>query len=134
MSFDSYRIQRHVKLLVPAAFAVVSIHSNFKESWRQAGAKPVVKTIAESLSHMMKNMLYRPHLVWEKGRKKKNKVKRCQGKIIFIYWIANNFQATNAEYHYSNSWMLLRSFLLRISNKYGSVTALKKWPNQKFKP
>jgi hypothetical protein len=29
---------RHVKLLVPAAFAVVSIHS-FKEGWRQAGGR-----------------------------------------------------------------------------------------------
>jgi hypothetical protein len=45
---------RHVKLLVPPAFAVVSIHSSFKE---------VVKIIAESLSQDDENMLYRPHLV-----------------------------------------------------------------------
>jgi hypothetical protein len=30
---------RHVKLLVPAAFAVVSSHSSFKEGWRQAGGQ-----------------------------------------------------------------------------------------------
>jgi hypothetical protein len=33
--------------------------------------RPVVKIIAGSLSqHVEKNMLYRPDLVWEKGRKK----------------------------------------------------------------
>jgi hypothetical protein len=36
-----------------------------------------------NLNHnMMKNMLYRPHLVWDKGRKKKNiyieKVYACE--------------------------------------------------------
>jgi hypothetical protein len=52
---------RHVKLLVPPAFAVVSIHCSFKEGLRQA--RPVVKINAESLSQHDENMLYRPHLV-----------------------------------------------------------------------
>jgi hypothetical protein len=40
------RFEMHVKLLVPAAFDVVSTHCSFKE----AGRLPVVKIIAESLS------------------------------------------------------------------------------------
>jgi hypothetical protein len=36
-----------------------------------SGRRPVVKIIAESSSQHDGNMLYRPHLVWEKGRKKK---------------------------------------------------------------
>jgi hypothetical protein len=36
-----------------------------------SGRRPVVKTIAESLSQHNENMLYRPHLVWEEGKKKK---------------------------------------------------------------
>jgi hypothetical protein len=50
--------RRHVKLLVPAVFAVISIHSSFKEGWRQAGGRPVVKINAESLSQHDKNILY----------------------------------------------------------------------------
>jgi hypothetical protein len=44
--------------LVPAAFAIASAHSSFKE-----GRRPIVKIIAESLSQHDKNMLYRPYLV-----------------------------------------------------------------------
>jgi hypothetical protein len=33
--------------------------------------QPVVKIIAVFYHNMMKNMLYQPYLVWEKGRKKK---------------------------------------------------------------
>jgi hypothetical protein len=46
---------RRVKLLVPAAFAVVSIHV--------VDVRQVVKLNAESLSQHDENMLYRPHLV-----------------------------------------------------------------------
>jgi hypothetical protein len=52
---------RHVKPLVPVAFAVIS-PLQFQRGWT-SGRRPVVKIIAESLSHIMKNMLYRPHLV-----------------------------------------------------------------------
>jgi hypothetical protein len=54
---------RHVKLLVPAAFAVVSIHSSFKDGCCQLGRRPIVKIVAESLSQHDDNMLYRPHLL-----------------------------------------------------------------------
>jgi hypothetical protein len=40
---------RHVKLLAPAAYAVVSTHSSFKEALT-SGKRPVVQIIAESLS------------------------------------------------------------------------------------
>jgi hypothetical protein len=40
---------RHVKPLVPAAFAVVSTHSSFTRGLT-SGRQPVVKIIAESLS------------------------------------------------------------------------------------
>jgi hypothetical protein len=51
---------RHVKPLVPAAFAVVSIHSSFKEGWRQAAGRNNCRII---ITTWCKNMLYRPHLV-----------------------------------------------------------------------
>jgi hypothetical protein len=42
---------RHVKPLVPVAFAIVSTHCSFR--------RPVVKIIAELYHNIMKNMLYR---------------------------------------------------------------------------
>jgi hypothetical protein len=51
---------RHVKLLVPVAFAVVSTHSSFKEGLRKAAGR---KKVDEFLSQHDENMLYRPHLV-----------------------------------------------------------------------
>jgi hypothetical protein len=43
-------LRKEVKLFVLAAFAVVSTHSSFKEGVT-SGRRPVVKIIAESLSH-----------------------------------------------------------------------------------
>jgi hypothetical protein len=60
--------RRHVELLVPAAFAVVSTYSSFKESWRQA--PPVVKIIAESLSqHDEKHVVPAPFTGIKVGKK-----------------------------------------------------------------
>jgi hypothetical protein len=51
---------RHVKLLVPAAFAVVSTHSSFKEGCRQAGGRSL-KINAESVSqHVEKHVVPTP--------------------------------------------------------------------------
>jgi hypothetical protein len=58
---------RHVKPLVPAVFADVSTPVSRTVDVRQAAG---AKIIAESLQHD-ENILYRPHLVWEKSRKKK---------------------------------------------------------------
>jgi hypothetical protein len=41
---------RHVKPLVPAAFAVVNTSSSFKEGGLMSARRPVVKIVAESLS------------------------------------------------------------------------------------
>jgi hypothetical protein len=71
---DSERLKcfgRHVKPLVPVAFAVVSTYSSFKKGGRQAGGR----LLNPYYPYMIKNMLYRPHLVWEKDRKKKKRSK-----------------------------------------------------------
>jgi hypothetical protein len=41
---------KHVKLLVPVAFAIVSTHSSFVQEGLTSSRRPVVKIIAESLS------------------------------------------------------------------------------------
>jgi hypothetical protein len=58
---------RHVKPLVPVAFAIVSTHSSFKEGWiRQAAGR---KNCCQ-IYHKIKNVVPTPLSVVE-GRKKK---------------------------------------------------------------
>jgi hypothetical protein len=64
---------RHVKPLVPAAFAVVTTHSSFKEVLT-SGRRPVEKIIAESLSQYdEKHVVPTDPTWWDKGRKKKTR-------------------------------------------------------------
>jgi hypothetical protein len=63
---------RHVKPLVPAAFATLApTPISRRVDVRQVAGR---KNNCRIYHNMMKNMLYRPHLVCEKGRKKKKPI------------------------------------------------------------
>jgi hypothetical protein len=73
---------RHVKLLVPAAFAVVSTHYSFKEGWRQVGRKNNSSLSQHDEKHVVPTPLTTP--LSHKGRKKKKNMSHASSpKEIF---------------------------------------------------
>jgi hypothetical protein len=65
---------RHFKLLVPAAFSVVSIHSSFKEGWRQAaGRKNECRMFITTWKHVVPTPLSEIRV----GRRRRSEVGTC---------------------------------------------------------
>jgi hypothetical protein len=103
---------KHIKPLVPAAFAVVCTHSSFKEGSRQAGGRSLEQLL--NLYHnIIKIMLYQPHL-WDNGMKKKRP----------DYLFRNKHKSQRAFIQHAN----LRTFIERQITIYTIDCKTTGWP------